>query len=319
MYSDLISVIVPVYKVEKYLNRCVESIVNQTYKNLEIILVDDGSPDNCPQMCDEWAEKDGRIKVVHQSNAGLAEARNSGMNIMSGSYFLFSDSDDWLDRDMIELLYRLITEHNADMARCGFYFNYEEGGNEENPFGKSNEAVCLDYNEQIKDLAVSGHISGVAWNKLYRSSRLGDIRFYTEDGCSEDIMFNYRVLHRGIKTVYCNDAKYHYFIRDTSITNSVFTDNAFSIIRAKQFIMETQKDNKAVMPYLIKGYIGSCFIVLSGVISSQKCLDKLDYLRNEILKHKNEIFLSSLYSPRDKVKAFVLMLSKKLYCKFIGR
>ena len=96
---DLISVIVPVYKVEKYLDRCVESIVNQTYKNLEIILVDDGSPDNCPAMCDAWAKKDSRIKVIHKENGGLSDARNAGMRLASGEYICFVDSDDWMDRN----------------------------------------------------------------------------------------------------------------------------------------------------------------------------------------------------------------------------
>ena len=105
--NPLISVIVPVYKVEKYLNKCVQSIVNQTYKNLEIILVDDGSPDNCPEMCDEWAKKDSRIKVIHQENAGLAEARNSGISVATGEFFMFIDSDDYAEPDMIELLLNL--------------------------------------------------------------------------------------------------------------------------------------------------------------------------------------------------------------------
>ena len=315
---EKISVIVPVYNTEKYLNRCIESIINQTYKNLEIILVDDESPDNCPAMCDEWAEKDSRIRVIHKKNGGLARARNSGLEIISGSYYLFTDSDDWLDSDMIEFLYKLITSRNADMARCGFYFNYEENGSEENPFGETNQTQELSYNEQISDLAVSGHISGVAWNKLYRSE-LKDIRFSAEDGCSEDIMYNYRVLKSGIKTAYCNDAKYHYFIRSSSITNSVFTENAFSIIRAKQIIMKGEEENKEVMPYLVKGYINSCFVVLHGVIVNQKCLDKYDYLRNEILKHKKEIFFSSLYSVKEKIKTAVLLISKNLFNKFIAR
>ena len=99
-----ISVIVPVYKVEKYLDKCVESIVNQTYKNLEIILVDDGSPDNCPAMCDEWAEKDERIRVIHKENGGLADARNAGMDIATGDYIGFVDSDDWIEPNMYEVL-----------------------------------------------------------------------------------------------------------------------------------------------------------------------------------------------------------------------
>lgn len=105
-----ISVIVPVYKVENFLDRCVESIVGQTYENLEIILVDDGSPDNCPAMCDKWAEKDGRIKVIHKENGGVSSARNAALDIVSGDYICFVDSDDWIDPGMYEFLYKKFTK-----------------------------------------------------------------------------------------------------------------------------------------------------------------------------------------------------------------
>ena len=100
--EELISVIVPIYKVEAYLERCIRSIVNQTYKNLEIILVDDGSPDSCPDICDVWKEKDDRIKVIHKKNGGLSDARNAGMQIMTGTYISYIDSDDWVANDMYE-------------------------------------------------------------------------------------------------------------------------------------------------------------------------------------------------------------------------
>lgn len=114
--QPLISVIVPVYKVEPYLDRCVQSIVNQTYENLEIILVDDGSPDHCPAMCDAWAAKDGRVQVLHKENGGVSTARNAGINIAKGAFFTFVDSDDWIARDMILALYRLQKESTADVA-----------------------------------------------------------------------------------------------------------------------------------------------------------------------------------------------------------
>ena len=104
MYGNLVSVIVPIYNVEKYLEKCIESIVNQTYKNLEIILVDDGSQDNCPAMCDEWTQKDSRIKVIHKKNGGLSSARNAGLEVSNGEYISFVDSDDWLDENTFEEL-----------------------------------------------------------------------------------------------------------------------------------------------------------------------------------------------------------------------
>lgn len=112
----MISVIVPVYKVEPYLDRCVRSIVEQTYTDLEIILVDDGSPDNCPAMCDAWAEKDNRIKVIHKQNGGLSDARNAGMDIASGDYLGFVDSDDWIAAEMYQVLYDMLQRDSSDIA-----------------------------------------------------------------------------------------------------------------------------------------------------------------------------------------------------------
>ena len=119
--NDLISVIVPVYKVEQYLNECIKSIINQTYKNLEIILVNDGSPDDCGKMCDIWAKKDNRIKVIHKKNGGLSDARNCGIDIANGKYIQFVDSDDLLELDMIDFLYTNIQKYNCDISICSNY------------------------------------------------------------------------------------------------------------------------------------------------------------------------------------------------------
>lgn len=126
--DPMISVIVPIYNVEKYLARCVDSIVNQTYKNLEIILVDDGSPDRCPQVCDDYAEKDSRIKVVHKKNGGLSDARNAGMAVATGEYISFIDSDDWIETSMFELLLNNIFQYDCEISCGGIMMVWENGG-----------------------------------------------------------------------------------------------------------------------------------------------------------------------------------------------
>ena len=118
--EELISVIVPIYKVEDYLDRCIQSLVNQTYKNLEIILVDDGSPDDCPRICDEWEKRDQRIKVIHKENGGLSDARNAGMKVMVGAYVSYIDSDDWIAQDMYQKMINAIKKNNADICECAF-------------------------------------------------------------------------------------------------------------------------------------------------------------------------------------------------------
>ena len=118
MEEELISVILPIYNVEKYLEKCLKSVINQTYKNLEIILVDDGSKDNSPQICDEYAVKDKRIVVIHKSNGGLSDARNAGIEIAKGKYIALIDSDDYVEKDYVQFLYQLIKENNAEMSIC---------------------------------------------------------------------------------------------------------------------------------------------------------------------------------------------------------
>ena len=123
----VISVIVPVYKVEQYLPQCIESIINQTYRNLEIILIDDGSPDNCGKICEEYAQKDKRIKVFHKKNGGLSDARNYGIARASGEYLAFVDSDDWIEPDMYEVLVNWIEDHQTDIVSCGFFLSFRNG------------------------------------------------------------------------------------------------------------------------------------------------------------------------------------------------
>ena len=139
-----ISVIVPVYKVEKFLDRCVESIVGQTYENLEIILVDDGSPDNCPSMCDKWAEKDSRIKVIHKENGGVSSARNAALDAATGDFIGFVDSDDWIEPDMYESLMMRIDETGKDIAVCSYYSIEVSGERNECRCIADKAVVCKD-------------------------------------------------------------------------------------------------------------------------------------------------------------------------------
>lgn len=171
----LISVIVPVYKVEKYLDRCVESIVVQTYRHLEIILVDDGSPDKCGQMCDDWKKKDSRIRVVHKQNGGLSDARNAGIGASNGEYVVFVDSDDFIAPDMIERLYEAARNEGAPMAICNVCCVDEDGVPTGESEGSPIRNECLAA-EQIlpRFYQEKGLFYIVAWNKLYHLSLLGE-------------------------------------------------------------------------------------------------------------------------------------------------
>lgn len=169
MEKDLISVIVPVYKVEKYLDKCVQSIVDQTYENLEIIIIDDSSPDNCPAMCDAWAEKDSRVQVFHIENKGVANSRNFALSKAAGDYIAFADGDDFLEPNMLEILYRNLLVTGADIAVCG-YFRQDESGmqipDSEKSASPRLEAITAE--EALRQTALGEYKFGVLWNKLYK-------------------------------------------------------------------------------------------------------------------------------------------------------
>lgn len=215
--SELISVIIPIYKVEEYLDECITSVIAQTYTNLEIILVDDGSPDNCPQMCDNWAKKDARIKVIHKRNGGLSDARNAGLDIATGEYIAFVDSDDFIKPDMLEKLYTAIQKEKADIAACGI-LNCE--GDRRTAWG------CRDFagsSEQILALLYDDAAYPVAaWNKLYRRSCWETLRFPVGKTC-EDAFTTYQLIHSARRIVMIPEALYCYRIRPGSIMTSAFS------------------------------------------------------------------------------------------------
>ena len=215
---DLISVIVPVYKVEQYLDRCVESIVNQTYQHLEIILVDDGSPDRCPEMCDEWAEKDSRIKVIHKENGGLSDARNAGLKAATGQYIAFVDSDDWIDKTFIDYLYRAITDTGADLSACDVCFvpDGEELPDCMESFGTVQ--TCFP-EEAIGELLKGSSFRATVWNKIYKAELLYGETF--EIGrLHEDEFFSYRIFDKCSRLAFVDLPLYCYRQRADSIMST---------------------------------------------------------------------------------------------------
>ena len=210
---DLISVIVPVYGVEAYLDRCVRSIVTQTYENLEIILVDDGSPDNCPALCDAWGGKDARIKVIHKENGGLSDARNAGLAVAVGEYISFIDSDDWLEPTFYEALLGAMKTSGAEAAACATNFVAEDGTvlrvrqTAPGPLGKR---------EALRRLVMEDGVYQTVWNMLYRREVMDGILF--EKGkYNEDEFWTYQVLDRIERLATVETPLYNYLQRGTSI------------------------------------------------------------------------------------------------------
>lgn len=228
--NELISVIVPVYKVESFLDCCISSIVNQTYKNIEIILVDDGSPDRCPQICDSWGEKDKRIKVIHQENAGGGQARNRALDIAEGEFITFVDSNDYIAPEMFEFLHNQF-QNEIDIVECG----YSVVQNEKAVFGdKELELEFKVFNareamvENIKDQIFRQLI----WNKMYRRNVIGNIRF-PKGKQIDDEFWTYRVLGNAKKLIYTNKVLYAYRQQENSVMHLLSPEKRLQAIEAK--------------------------------------------------------------------------------------
>lgn len=219
--KELISVIIPVYNTEQYLKRCIESVLKQTYKNIEVILVDDGSTDNSLTICNEYANIDNRVSVIHQRNSGVSTARNQGIEIMKGEYFICIDSDDWIEPNMIETLYNYIKKNDVDISICNFYINKESGEQSIKNEVKKQELILTDIKEMYENLFDEKMFGGYLWNKLIKTSIIKDntekILFNEKIAIEEDVLFLINVLKRCNKIYYNSSAiLYHYFQRNSS-------------------------------------------------------------------------------------------------------
>lgn len=223
MVEDLknikISVIIPIYKVEQYLRRCIDSVLGQTHKNLEIILIDDGSPDSCGRICDEYKRIDDRIIVIHKENGGLSDARNAGLDIATGEYIGFVDSDDWIEEYMYELLLSNAKRYNAQMSVGGVEDNFElpEGGYKvtKTTFNGTEQTITKNRTEAMIKF-FKGDFS--AWDKLYERKLFDNIRF-PKGKIVEDEAVGLLWLDKCDRIVYTNVVCYHYTLRSGSITN----------------------------------------------------------------------------------------------------
>lgn len=223
MKNDLISIIIPVYKVEKYLEKCIESVLKQTYTNLQIILVDDGSPDNCGKICDEYAKKDSRIEVIHKVNGGLSDARNVGISKAKGRYIGFVDSDDYIKEDMYEILLNLIKEYDADVSICNLYDVIDGKEYIRNKENGIQEYSRLDI---LKEVLLDKNIQSYAWNKLYKKELFDEIK-YPIGKKYEDIGTTFYVFEKCNKIVVTSEPEYYYLKRSDSLVNNVTESTVF--------------------------------------------------------------------------------------------
>lgn len=283
--ASRISVIVPIYKVEAYLNRCVESIVNQTYQNLEIILVDDGSPDNCPKVCDEWSINDSRIKVIHKKNGGLSEARNSGMEIASGEYISFIDSDDYIALEFFETLLSVMEKENSDIAECNVVKFYEDGRFEK--YSDDLAITTFDTESALSGLIAENPFHQHVWNKLYKTQLVKDIP-YAVGKLNEDEFWTYQVFGRAQKVSRINKTMYYYFQRSSSIMGESYNIRRLDALEGKanrQKYIEERFPSLATQAKI--DFYGSCLFAYQCVLrflsgdEKKKASDIIKKYRNQ--------------------------------------
>ncbi len=315
MENEMISIIVPIYKVEKYINECIESIINQSYKNIEIILVDDGSPDNCGKICDEYAKTDNRIIVVHKENGGLSDARNAGLDIAKGKYVAFVDSDDYIDNKYIELLYKTIVKNNVRISQCGVN-KFRNNGKVIEKIGYKEK--CIKTNKQmLKEMHEANWENVVVWNKMYLSELFKDIRF-PKGKIHEDEYTTYKILYKTDKIAIVDEYLYNYRTNEESIMGKKFNIKRLDILGALEeriafFDKHQEKElyDIALDFYLQK--LRECYLNVKENINEAKEIEK-----ELIEKHRNYskyILKSKKIKEKSKLKVLIFLISPQLFYK----
>ena len=279
--QKLISIIVPVYKVETYLPTCIDSIINQTYKNIEIILADDGSPDNCPDICDEYAKRDSRIKVIHKENGGLSDARNAGLEIAAGDYIGFVDSDDYIASDMYETLLNEAENNEAEIVMCRAYNVYDD---DTTHYPTEKKEIQMFSGNDILSALYDKQLDNFAWNKFYKRSLFDKIR-YPKGKIYEDLFTTYKLLDMCNKVVLDNSRLYYYRIRKDSIMGKARKVINVDKFQAFDEIIAYFKDNSVIEKkaklYMCNDLMSDVFkVIAAGTVKENKIFfDKLKKFR----------------------------------------
>lgn len=313
MNNPLISIIVPVYKVAENLDDCIKSIVAQTYKELEIILVDDGSPDNCPEICDSWAQKDARIKVIHKENGGASSARNAALDIASGDYLGFVDGDDYIAENMYEEMLNSLLTSNKEIAYCSAYRLFPDGTLA--PQRKESKPKAYNVTETA-DMIFYGKIDTAIWSKLFKKSVFDGIRF-PQGESNEEFPVLIPLINKADGLVDTGKILYYYRIRNDSITSTCYLkEESSGLVHKNLLIIKEQlakynlKCNKSY-----KLFVAKCSF--NTALAMEKKYEQLsEKIRNDYRIHKKNMsqnFFTYIFSNHVTAK------DKVLYCLVITK
>ncbi|RST72559.1 glycosyltransferase [Siminovitchia acidinfaciens] len=302
--NPIISIIVPIYNVEQYLNKCIDSILAQTFTKFELILVNDGSPDNCGEICDQYKLKDNRVKVIHKKNGGVADARNAGIDVAKGNYIGFVDSDDWIEPNMYEILYDLIVEHKTGISACSI----QSPTNDKKV--NSDEINILDSGTAI-NLIYEGKPPGFGpCNKLYLKNLFQEIRFPINRDY-DDAAIMYQLFDKAEKIVMVDFPLYNYTYRDSSITKSPFSENRFDlVVNYYETYSFMEKYYPDMRDKIVDEYYSSLRTMVVDIVNEKSILKNYKYIRRIsklIKKDNNRILKCNLISIRKKLLSQILI------------
>lgn len=305
-----ISVVLPVYNVEKYLETCVKAITGQTYQNLEIILVDDGSPDGCPALCDELAKTDERIRVLHKENGGLSDARNAGTQIATGEYITFVDSDDVVTKTYVEYLYSLIEKYGCDMSLCTHTVVFEDG--KKIPYGDGTDEM-LDAKECLRRMLYHDVIDTSAWAKLYRTDMAREI-LYPKGKLFEDIGTTYRFFLASGKIACGYQSQYFYMQRQNSIVSGKFNPHKLDLLEMTDKMAEdVEKVYPDLAQAILRRRVYARFSTLNQMLDADGYRKERDEIISFIKAHKREIMADEHAPGRDKMAMRMLSMGYPVY------
>lgn len=318
--NPLISIIIPVYNVEKFIGYCVDSVINQSYTNIEILLIDDGSTDSSDILCDEYARTDNRIKVIHKTNGGLSDARNVGIGIATGKYISFIDSDDYILPTYIEYLFNLISKSNADISVCQL-INVDESNNVLSIGGDPVDKIVNGNIDCMKEYLSESSIDTVAWRKLYKKDLFkSDIR-YPVGKYHEDVWTTYKLIAQCNTIAIGSSALYAYRQRTGSIVNSSFSpkhlDSVYGALERQKFIEINYPDFSSLSSV---GIIYAANICLMRIIKSKSKNIKsyIDFLQ-PLYRHYLGSYLRSNVRYASKIFALSASISVSVFANILKR
>ena len=316
MEQNLISVIMPVYKTEEsHLRKAIESVINQSYRKLEIVLVDDGSPDQCGAICDAYAGTDNRIRVIHKKNGGVSSARNCGLETVTGDYIFFVDSDDTLKGNAMEVLFAIVQKTNADIVICSCKHVKEKNDDNAIYDGAYQCLKTVESAEAIKNLSYNIHVFDeleptAVWGKLYKKSAVQNLRFNEKMNVGEDFVFNYFAICKAKVVTYCNLKLYNYnFVETSLMNNKIYSPKLMRSFEELVKFAESQKNSEYFDEVIVRSVNVAFTIYLK---TPEKQSIEKNEIEEYIVKYRSSVLTNTKTNLKIRVALVLSTISFKL-------